>query len=230
MRRVFSIPLPHYSLLTSAFLTTQRRHRGYRLGPVDSGSRDRRASCGRDGERVGAGGAGRHAVGCAGRCRRGCPGSFGLSVSSRRKSVRKGTRRPHIASPSRPSRPPPPTSSICDTSHPLPTPRSLPFISSFVHNAQSRPPNSCPSVLKRQCSFRAIYRHLPASLARTLRQMAIDYNHLIDQFGTRRIDDELLERFERLTGRKPHLLLRRGTFFSHRFVRPFLTSSRHWLD
>ncbi|GAA6046199.1 Tryptophan--tRNA ligase, cytoplasmic [Rhodotorula toruloides] len=47
-------------------------------------------------------------------------------------------------------------------------------------------------------------------------QMAIDYNHLIDQFGTRRIDDELLERFERLTGRKPHLLLRRGTFFSHR--------------
>ncbi|BGP18464.1 hypothetical protein JCM10213_003196 [Rhodosporidiobolus nylandii] len=47
-------------------------------------------------------------------------------------------------------------------------------------------------------------------------QMAIDYNHLIDQFGTRRIDDALLERFERLTGRKPHLLLRRGTFFSHR--------------
>ncbi|GJN92526.1 hypothetical protein Rhopal_005556-T1 [Rhodotorula paludigena] len=47
-------------------------------------------------------------------------------------------------------------------------------------------------------------------------QMAIDYNHLIDQFGTKRIDDELLERFERLTGRKPHLLLRRGTFFSHR--------------
>ncbi|GAA6003421.1 tryptophan--tRNA ligase WRS1 [Rhodotorula paludigena] len=47
-------------------------------------------------------------------------------------------------------------------------------------------------------------------------QMAIDYNHLVDQFGTKRIDDELLERFERLTGRKPHLLLRRGTFFSHR--------------
>ncbi|GAA5969567.1 hypothetical protein JCM11641_008163 [Rhodosporidiobolus odoratus] len=47
-------------------------------------------------------------------------------------------------------------------------------------------------------------------------QMAIDYNHLIDQFGTKRIDDALLERFERLTGRKPHLLLRRETFFSHR--------------
>ncbi|GAA5899734.1 hypothetical protein JCM8208_004549 [Rhodotorula glutinis] len=47
-------------------------------------------------------------------------------------------------------------------------------------------------------------------------QMAIDYNHLINQFGTKHIDNELLERFERLTGRKPHLLLRRGTFFSHR--------------
>ncbi|GAA6012197.1 hypothetical protein JCM10207_002756 [Rhodosporidiobolus poonsookiae] len=47
-------------------------------------------------------------------------------------------------------------------------------------------------------------------------QMAIDYDHLINQFGTKRIDDALLERFERLTGRKPHLLLRRGTFFSHR--------------
>ncbi|KPV73726.1 uncharacterized protein RHOBADRAFT_48759 [Rhodotorula graminis WP1] len=46
--------------------------------------------------------------------------------------------------------------------------------------------------------------------------MAIDYNHLINQFGTKHIDDELLERFEHLTGRKPHLLLRRGTFFSHR--------------
>ncbi|ETW85347.1 hypothetical protein HETIRDRAFT_432147 [Heterobasidion irregulare TC 32-1] len=48
------------------------------------------------------------------------------------------------------------------------------------------------------------------------RQLAIDYDKLIDQFGTRRIDQALLERFERLTGHKPHVLLRRGTFFSHR--------------
>lgn len=47
-------------------------------------------------------------------------------------------------------------------------------------------------------------------------QQAIDYNKLIDQFGTRPIDDALLERFEKLTGRKPHIFLRRGTFFSHR--------------
>lgn len=48
------------------------------------------------------------------------------------------------------------------------------------------------------------------------KQLAIDYDKLIVQFGTRRVDAELLERFEKLTGRKPHPLLRRGMFFSHR--------------
>lgn len=48
------------------------------------------------------------------------------------------------------------------------------------------------------------------------RQMAIDYDKLIEQFGTRRIDEELLARFEKLTGFQPHPLLRRGLFFSHR--------------
>ena len=48
------------------------------------------------------------------------------------------------------------------------------------------------------------------------KQLAIDYDKLIDQFGTRRVDATLLERFEKLTGHKPHLLLRRGMFFSHR--------------
>ncbi|KAF8531623.1 tryptophanyl-tRNA synthetase [Gautieria morchelliformis] len=47
-------------------------------------------------------------------------------------------------------------------------------------------------------------------------QLAINYDKLIDQFGTRRIDTALLERFEKVTGHKPHPLLRRGTFFSHR--------------
>ena len=45
---------------------------------------------------------------------------------------------------------------------------------------------------------------------------AIDYDKLVNQFGTRRIDDALLERFERVTGHRPHILLRRGMFFSHR--------------
>lgn len=50
-------------------------------------------------------------------------------------------------------------------------------------------------------------------------QRAIDYDRLVDQFGTRRLDDAdgaLLARFERLTGRALHPLLKRGMFFSHR--------------
>ncbi|CAG8553292.1 8963_t:CDS:10 [Cetraspora pellucida] len=39
---------------------------------------------------------------------------------------------------------------------------------------------------------------------------AIDYDKLIEKFGTRHIDEELLKRFESLTGRKCHVFLRRG--------------------
>lgn len=45
---------------------------------------------------------------------------------------------------------------------------------------------------------------------------AIDYEKLIDNFGSQRIDSSILERFEKITGRKPHRLLRRGMVFSHR--------------
>lgn len=48
------------------------------------------------------------------------------------------------------------------------------------------------------------------------KQLAIDYDKLIEQFGTRRIDAALLEKFEQVTGHKPHPFLRRGLFFSHR--------------
>lgn len=48
---------------------------------------------------------------------------------------------------------------------------------------------------------------------------AIDYDRLIADFGCQRIDAALLERFERLTGHRPHRFLRRGIFFSHRFER-----------
>ena len=48
------------------------------------------------------------------------------------------------------------------------------------------------------------------------KQLAIDYDKLVDQFGTRRVDGALLARFERLTGHRPHVFLRRGMFFSHR--------------
>ncbi|KAG8903352.1 tryptophan--tRNA ligase [Tulasnella sp. 403] len=48
------------------------------------------------------------------------------------------------------------------------------------------------------------------------KQLGIDYDKLIVQFGTKPVTDELLQRFERLTGKKPHVLLRRKMFFSHR--------------
>ncbi|MCJ1311850.1 hypothetical protein MMC25_005523 [Agyrium rufum] len=46
--------------------------------------------------------------------------------------------------------------------------------------------------------------------------VAIDYNKLIATFGSKPIDAALLERFEKVTGQKPHRLMRRGMVFSHR--------------
>ncbi|PRT52777.1 Tryptophan--tRNA ligase, cytoplasmic [Wickerhamiella sorbophila] len=44
----------------------------------------------------------------------------------------------------------------------------------------------------------------------------IDYDKLVKEFGSKRISEETLARFEKLTGHRPHLLLRRGMFFSER--------------
>lgn len=46
----------------------------------------------------------------------------------------------------------------------------------------------------------------------------INYDKLVKQFGSSHIDEALLKRFEKVTGAKPHPWLRRGYFFSHRFV------------
>lgn len=53
-------------------------------------------------------------------------------------------------------------------------------------------------------------------------EYGIDYDKLINKFGTRKIDQEILDRFERLTGHKPHRYLRRGHFFSQRYHLGFL--------
>lgn len=52
----------------------------------------------------------------------------------------------------------------------------------------------------------------------------IDYDKLIDHFGCQKISEELLEKFERITKRKPHHFLRRGIFFSHRDLDKILDS------
>ncbi|KXJ13302.1 tryptophan--tRNA ligase, cytoplasmic [Exaiptasia diaphana] len=44
----------------------------------------------------------------------------------------------------------------------------------------------------------------------------IDYNKLIRQFGCSALSQSHLDRIEKLTGKPPHHLLKRGVFFSHR--------------
>ncbi|KAJ1497325.1 tryptophan--tRNA ligase, partial [Coelomomyces lativittatus] len=51
----------------------------------------------------------------------------------------------------------------------------------------------------------------------------INYQNLIQKFGTKEIDQAILERFEKVTGHKPHQFLRRGIFFSHRDLDQLLT-------
>lgn len=45
---------------------------------------------------------------------------------------------------------------------------------------------------------------------------AINYLSLIEEFGTKKILEEDLIRFEKVTGHKPHRFMRRGIVFSHR--------------
>ncbi|XP_021357023.1 tryptophan--tRNA ligase, cytoplasmic-like isoform X1 [Mizuhopecten yessoensis] len=47
-------------------------------------------------------------------------------------------------------------------------------------------------------------------------EKGINYERLIDKFGSSKIDSELLARIEKVTGKPVHHLLRRGIFFSHR--------------
>lgn len=47
-------------------------------------------------------------------------------------------------------------------------------------------------------------------------QESVNYDYLIENFGTQRIDEALIERVERITGGPVHPLLKRGFFFSHR--------------
>ncbi|URD79376.1 Tryptophanyl-tRNA synthetase [Musa troglodytarum] len=44
----------------------------------------------------------------------------------------------------------------------------------------------------------------------------IDYDKLIEKFGCQRLEESLVRRVERLTGRPAHVFLRRGVFFAHR--------------
>lgn len=46
--------------------------------------------------------------------------------------------------------------------------------------------------------------------------LPVDYDKLVREFGATPITPELLQRFEKVTGRRPHRFIRRGIVFSHR--------------
>jgi len=50
----------------------------------------------------------------------------------------------------------------------------------------------------------------------------IDYNKLVEQFGCQNINNDLIERIERLTGTPAHPFLKRGIFFAHRDLQSIL--------
>ncbi|XP_052767278.1 tryptophan--tRNA ligase, cytoplasmic-like [Mya arenaria] len=50
----------------------------------------------------------------------------------------------------------------------------------------------------------------------------VDYDKLIKRFGSQKIDDELINRIEKVTGKPVHHLLRRGIFFSQRDMHQIL--------
>ena len=54
-------------------------------------------------------------------------------------------------------------------------------------------------------------------------ETGIDYDKLIKRFGSSKIDDELIQRLERISGKPVHHLIRRGIFFSHRDLNLLLT-------
>lgn len=59
------------------------------------------------------------------------------------------------------------------------------------------------------------------------RSQGIDYNKLIQSFGTRKISDETLARFQEVTGEEPHPFLKRGVFFSERDLDRILDLYEH---
>lgn len=46
--------------------------------------------------------------------------------------------------------------------------------------------------------------------------LPVDYDKITREFGATLISKDLFERFERVTGHKPHRFMRRGIVFSHR--------------
>ncbi|KAI5961398.1 WRS1 [Candida pseudojiufengensis] len=59
------------------------------------------------------------------------------------------------------------------------------------------------------------------------KSQGIDYDKLINQFGTKGITQETLEKFKQVTGHEPHPFLKRGVFFSERDLHKILDLYEH---
>ena len=59
---------------------------------------------------------------------------------------------------------------------------------------------------------------LDCNLNRVLQFHDLYLNPVSERFGSTKIDDELIQRIEKLTGKPVHHLLKRGKFFSQRYV------------
>ena len=51
---------------------------------------------------------------------------------------------------------------------------------------------------------------------------SVDYKKLIEKFGTQLIDQQLLDKFKKVTGKELHPWLKRGIYFTHRAFDNFL--------
>jgi hypothetical protein len=117
-----------------------------------------------------------------------------------------------------------PTSSYC-VQRPMPRVRSVAVLDGAVVRDSSRGlsrsiPMSTTTVPAEGDTQEQIVTpwDVQGSVSEDGKQAAIDYDKLVRQFGTRLLDESILARFEKLTGHKPHVFLRRGLFFSHRYV------------
>jgi len=50
----------------------------------------------------------------------------------------------------------------------------------------------------------------------------VDYDKLVRDFGSSHIDQDLIDRLEKVTGKRVHHWLRKGIFFSHRDMNEML--------
>ena len=89
------------------------------------------------------------------------------------------------------------------------------------------PPNLTTLSLAQQAPGKAVEQNITpfdvsGGIDETGKLLPVDYNKLVDKFGAQLISPQLLERFERVTGKKPHRFMRRGIVFSHRDLEKIL--------